>query len=695
MEKHLATKPFRVSVGAFLTICAFSLSCAHKNKSGQETDGKVKSEGQVTVIRSDYAKDEITKRCEASIESARTKLDEIGKLPADRRTVDTTLLAFEKVMTDFRDETSPLTFMSYVSRDKAMAAEAAACEAKIGQFSVDVFSRRDLYDAVRAKPGRDADEKRLHFRTVEAFEQSGLKLNDEKLVELKKILTEISDKQTKFSTNLNTDASTIELTEAELKGTSADFLGRLKKNAAGAYIITTKNSDYDEIMRKAENSETRRKMLLAFTNRGTSENTKLLQETMALREKAAKLLGYRTWVDYGTVTKMAKSRANVQKFVNTLRVKLAKRNKSDYDQLLAFKKTLDPKAKQIDQWDILYLQTLLKKAEYSIDEEKVREYFPADTVVAGMFETYSKLFGVKFNEVKNAAVWSPDVKLYEIRDAKEDRRIAYFYTDFIPREGKYGHAAAFPLIVGRMINDTYTEPVAAIVANFSVPAGGKPSLLRHGEHGEVETLFHEFGHIMHQTLTRGRYGSLSGSSTARDFVEAPSQMLENWVWSPEIIKMISGHYLDSSQKLPQDLYEKLLKTRRFGQGLTYTRQLLFSTFDLRIHSDDAKKDVTEVFNDTYRKVIGQEPMPGAHFPQTFGHMMGGYDAGYYGYLWSEVYAQDMFSVFEKNGLLDEKTGARYRATILEQGDMVDPTALLKEFLKREPNQKAFLKDLGL
>jgi thimet oligopeptidase len=295
--------------------------------------------------------------------------------------------------------------------------------------------------------------------------------------------------------------------------------------------------------------------------------------------------------------------------------------------------------------------------------------------------------------VKDAQVWSPDVKLYQINDNKDNRLIGYFYTDFVPRPYKYGHAAAFPQISGRVLpNGSYSLPVAAIVANLAAPANGKPSLL---SHDDVETVFHEFGHIMHMTLTRAPYASLSGSNVAQDFVEAPSQMLENWVWDADVLNRLSGHYLDHSQKLPADLLQKMIAARDFDQGYYYTRQLMLALTDMDYHTADGAVDTAAVYNRNYQEMIGVKPVEGGHFAGTFGHLMGGYDAGYYGYLWSLVYATDMFTRFQDGGLLSPQVGGDYRRVILEKGNSKDAIDLLGEFLGRAPNSEAFYKKLHI
>jgi thimet oligopeptidase len=579
--------------------------------------------------------------------------------------------------------------------DAGLNAEGSKCEEKLGQYYVNILTRRDLYQILSAQKGRNAAEKRLLVKTLEAFELNGLKLSDDKLAQVKQLRSELAAKEAKFASNNNNDKTIVTFADAELAGVPDSFIKSLSRDADGKLIVNTKSTSYTAVMENASIPETRRKMLFAYVNRGGPDNTKLLEEALALRAQIAKVMGYQTWADYRTSTRMAKDKKTVLDFLASLKDKLAARNKADMDQLLKFKKELDPQATTLDQWDIAYMSRQLQVRDFQVDGEKIREYFPNDVVVAGMFQVYSKLLGVTYHEVKGSKVWSPDVKLYQIRDAKDNKLIAYFYADFFPRQGKYGHAAAFPLISGRKLaSGKYSVPVASIVSNMSPATGGRPSL---ASHSEVETLFHEFGHIMHQTLTRAPYASLSGSSTAQDFVEAPSQMLENWVWDPTILAMLSGHYQDTTQKLPKAMLDKMIAARDFGQGYYYTRQLLFGLFDMTIHTQNAVGgvDVTKTYDDLYRQIIRQEPIAGGHFPASFGHMMGGYDAAYYGYLWSKVYAEDMFSTFPPKDLMDPAVGMKYRRTILEQGAMIEPLDLLKKFLGRDPSPEAFFKKLGI
>ncbi len=264
--------------------------------------------------------------------------------------------------------------------------------------------------------------------------------------------------------------------------------------------------------------------------------------------------------------------------------------------------------------------------------------------------------------------------------------------DLFPREGKYNHAAAFTLTNGHTLADgTYFAPSSAIVANFNPPSQDKPALL---EHSEVETLFHEFGHIMHQTLTRAKYATFSGTNVKTDFVEAPSQMLENWVWRKETLVGLSGHYRTPTKPLPDDMIDRLVGAKRADAGIHYLRQLAFANIDMIYHTAE-NVDSTEVYKKAMKEIMLVPIQEGSNPHASFGHLMGGYDAGYYGYLWSEVYAQDMFTRFEKEGFSNAKTGMDYRKGILEPGSERQPFDLIKGFLGREPNEEAFLKSIGL
>lgn len=668
----------------WLLVCFILTSCTSSSDSAP---------APARLVRSDFSPGEVSNLSKASIDTAGKALDAIAAVPEDQRTIDNTLLALESALADLNDNTTPLSFMGYVSTDDGISSEGSQAEEAVGQFNVKIGTRRDLYQAIAKAVPRNTDEARLLRQTLKNFESNGLKLSDDALAQVRDLMGQLVTKETEFSENLNNDTSTVLFTPAEIAGLPADYIAGLQKDAGGNYIVNTKESDYLMVRANAASASARKKMLLGFLTRGGSTNSQLLADAVVLRAKIAHLMGYQTWGDYQTDGKMAKSSAAVLSFLNNLKSGLAAQCQTDLARLLAFKRESIPDAASLDQWDIDYYSYQLQKRDYTLDDEIIREYFPADVVVTGMFQVYSKMLGLRFEEVTGAKVWADNVKLYAVHNSSDDRVIAYFYTDFFPRAGKYGHQAAFPLIAGRILaSGNYSYPIAAIVGNLNPPVNGKPSLL---SHDDVVTLFHEFGHIMHMTLTRAPYARLSGTNVAQDFVEAPSQMLENWVWSPDVLSAISGHYLDHSKKLPADLLQRMIAARDFNQGYVYTKQLLYALYDMTLHTQDGPVDVNQVYLDLYRRVLGQEPAAGQQFPASFEHLMGGYDAGYYGYLWSQVYAQDMFSQFPSDNLTSPEVGARYRKEILEKGNMKDAIDLLRAFLGREPNSDAFLKKLHI
>jgi len=642
-------------------------------------------------IQAKYASGEVTQRCDAAIAKLNATLNEIAARQTGQRGM--ALLDFEKAMADYYDEVGPLYFTGYVYPDASISAEGSACEEKVGRFGSVVMTRKDIFNAVKEFTPKNEAEARLYNRTVTIFELNGLGLPDDKLAAVREMKQNLTSLELKFSQNLNLDNKTIEFTAAELEGAQPDFLSRLSKTQDGKYIVTMKYPDYYGVMENAKSSETRRKMSLAFNNRGSpEENTLLLSETIVLRQKLAAALGFATWADYKTSMRMAKNASNVEAFLSVLEQPLANKSREDIAGLLAFKKTLEPSATSVDSWDVLYLEVQLKKNQYSLDNEKVREYFPLSSVLLGLFSIYSPLFNVSFQKVEGARVWAPDVQLYRVADASSNATIAYIYFDLFPRDGKYGHEAMFPMIMGREKNGSYAAPVAVIIANKNPPTIGKPALLGHDE---VVDLFHEFGHALHATLTRAPYMSLAGTNVAWDFVETPSQTLQNWPWDPSVITALSGHYLDSSQKIPSDMRDKLITARDLDQGYAYARQLAQSNMDLIYHTAIGQVDVNAVSNAELERITGMTPIAGNSFPATFGHIMSGYDAGYYSYMWSEAYALDCFAQFQKEGLSNASTGVRFRNAILAQGDMKDGDVLVREFLGREPNSDAFFRKLNI
>lgn len=632
-------------------------------------------------------------RCDA-------ELAKIVAIPDAERTFDNTVGALEYATAQLLDTTQRTQIWKDVHTDAAVRDAAAKAEEDSGQYLVKLGARRDLYQAVmgwKNGPGKgaplDAQQARLVEILLRDFRRNGLALDDASLAKLVAIRSRLTSLSTEFSKNLNEDLSSIDLGQDELAGLPQDFVARLRKRDDGRFTVTTKYPDYTPFMENARSEPARKRLYLAFNTRQADRNVPILREAVKLRDDAAKLLGYAVHADYTTEDRMAHDAATVKAFLANVGTKLLPRRDADYARLTAIKRAESGDANaKLEPWDFLYLLNQWKKQDYALDGELIREYFPAEPVVQAMFGVYEQLFSLKIVPVENAKVWHASVKLYEIRDAASSEPMAWFYADLNPRDGKYGHAAVAPLNVPRELDGKYAAPLSVLMANFTPPANGKPGLL---QHSEVTTLFHEFGHIVHNSLTRARYGSLSGFNVAGDFVEAPSQMLENWMFTAEVLDRVAGHWQDRSKKLSPDVIAKIKEARTFDAGYRYTRQVFLATYDQALHTSGSTVDPVEVERAQYAAIMGIMPPSEQRFCASFGHLMGGYDAGYYGYLWSEVFAADMFTRFEAEGVLNGQLGRRYRETILAKGRTLDADALLTEFLGRKPSDAAFLKKLGI
>jgi thimet oligopeptidase len=690
------SRQYRISryLAAGIIACTLMLiviaGCLQNGAQSKSTMSATQAATQVS-IRAQYAPGDIPRLGTAALEQANTSLNAIAALPPGERTFDNTVLAFDTAMTDYTDAIYPLTLMGYVYPDPQVAAEGMALEESSAVFLNDIYTRRGLYDAVKGVSPRTAGESRLCNLTIREFNRNGLKLPDDRLARVRQLNNELSGLESRFSANLNNDNTTLVFTEKELAGVPAASFASFDKTPQGSYRVTMKYPDYMAVMKYATLNTTRKAMYMAYNNRQADENTALLEKAITLRQSLATELGYPTWADYKIEGRMAGNSDRVMAFLNSIKEPLKEKCRTENAELLFVKKDLDPAATTLDPWDVTYLQENLVLRKYAYDENEVKEYFPADGTVQGIFRMYGELFGIRFEEVRDAPVWSPDVRLYRVTNLTGGATVGYLYLDLYPREGKYGHFATFPVISGRMKDGTWSVPVTIIVGNFPAPQENKPGLLTMYD---VETLFHEGGHAMHYILTTVPYGTWSGFNTEWDFVETPSQTLEEWVWDPQVMTSLSGHYTNTSQKIPAELRDRVIAARDAGTGHYYGRIMANSLEDMEYHTAQGPVNVTSVSARVYAEMeIPQAE--GIHQPASFEHLMGGYDAGYYGYLWSKVYALEIADTFKHDGMTNQTTGMRFRQDILSQGNMQDGGVLLENFLGKEPGTEAFYKRLGI
>ncbi|KAJ2663707.1 metalloendopeptidase [Coemansia sp. RSA 1200] len=601
-----------------------------------------------------------------------------------------------------------VTFLQNISTDKSVRDASTFAEERLNDFEVESNMREDVYKVVRAVFDNKSEMARVgpeDRRLVEKMElqyrRNGLALNREDRRRLGDINKEILDIGVHFSRNINEGDGRILLTRDELEGLpDSYFEGRETGAEDGVekYVVTTKYPDLVPAMQLAKREDTRRRLLHVEETR-CPENIPLLQRAARLRLQAAQLLGYKTHAEFVLEENMAKTPQAVAVFEADLRKRLNALADNEIAEIESLKKADKSAAGEtytgLYIWDFRYYSNLVKERKHNIKDEEVKKYLPMTEVTRGVLNIYQEMLSLRFVKVANAPVWHPDVEMYEVWEATEATFVGHFYLDLYPREGKYNHAAVWPIRPRFERSDgSHEYPVAAMVANFPKPTPSTPALLKHSD---AVTFLHELGHVFHSICSVTKWGRLHGTSTEHDFVEAPSQMLENWGWEPSVLRRFAVHY-QTGEPIPEGLVKRLVAAKNEGAGLSNLRQVFFGLFDMAIHNTtDSNVDIKAVYSrlreDVARFKNGDADSWGA---ATFGHMMGGYDARYYGYLWSLVYSADMYATrFQKEGVRNAQTGLDYRHEILQPGGSRDASVSLERFLGRKPNNEAFLRSIGL
>lgn len=650
------------------------------------------------VLRFDYTPREINALAQQAEDELNVNLRFLAGISSQNRDFDNTVLALESAYTNYWFVPKNLSLLAYFHKDADVREAAAALEARGSKVKTGVFARRDVYQALKAyadtKPALNPEQTRLLAKWLERFERNGMSLSDKDLREYIRLNGLRLDKITQYNTNLNNYKDELALPRTRLEGMGEPFIQRLAQTEDGQYVVTLKYPDYNPFMANALDEKARRELQTKFAKRGGKENVKLLEDTLELRRQQAALLGYKRYPDYVLPVRMAKNYETLEAFLTNLETQIKPLAEAELAAYQALKKETSGQSGALSAWELPYWANQYKKKNYRVDEEKIKEYFPTDTVIDGMFNVFGNLFGLRFEKAA-LPVWHPDVQVYQIKDAATGELISNFYMDLYPRDGKYTHAATWSFVDRFQLPDgSMQTPSVVIAANFTPAGNGVPSLM---SHGEVETLFHEFGHVLQMSLATSNYASLTGDNVAWDYIETHSQLLENWAWRPEVLKKISRHY-QTGDPLPDELIASMVKAKNAGVATAFLRQSFLGRFDLAVHTASHRVDTTKLYADMMLKSTGV-PMTKGTYPQaSFGHIMSltdPYDVGYYVYAWSLVIAQDIFAQFEEQGIFNAELGAKLRQYIYTPGTVYDENEMVEKFLGRPYNNKAFLKSLGV
>jgi thimet oligopeptidase len=600
--------------------------------------------------------------------------------------------AYDLLLTTFGET----AFMGYVHPEKDVRDAGNAAEERLQKWGVELIFNPDLYRAVKAfsetaeAAGLEGEQRRFLEFWLRDLRRAGHELSEEARAEVKRLTERMVEVGIAFQRNIDEHQDHVLAQRTDLVGLPDSYIENLEKGEKeGTYKIGLSYPDVIPFMENSPRRDLREELSRKFNSRAVEPNRPLLEEAVATRARIAELFERPSWAHHQLEEKMAKEPEAVRSFYQGLLPGLTEKGQTEMRVMAAMLEE-DAGEEELQSYDFRYYETQLRKRDYGVDPIEVASYFPLQRVLDGMLDLTAEVFGLEYRRVE-VPTWHPDVLTYAIHEADTGDLIAHFHMDLFPREGKFSHAAAFPLVSGRKLaSGEYQKPVAAIVANFTKPGSERPSLL---QHNEVLTFFHEFGHILHQTLTKAEITRFAGSSTEGDFVEAPSQIMENWTWRSEILSRFARHY-QTGEPIPERLVEQLIAAKNLNIALSKLRQAQFGLLDMWMHDEAPEKDLDRIL-ERATEVSLFPHHAGTFFPASFGHLLSGYDAGYYGYLWSEVYGDDMWSRFENEGVDNPDVGRSYRRQILEKGGTLDGLDLLRGFLQREPNNEAFLAKLGI
>ena len=696
---------------SLLLVLALALGARAENLKSIDSysDAVAKANARLTIPDWPETPEAVETSAKEAIKRGNAALDAIGRLDRKKVTFQNAVVALDDLAYEANNFGNKATIIKQANTDPKMRAAAEKAVKAMNDWFVGIDYREDVYKSIKAfaetNPQLTGEDKKLLDETMRDYRRAGLALPSEKRKEVEQLRKQLAKLGTDFDTNIANAKRPVVFTKAELEGMPEDFLSKpgIKTGEDAYTVLANVTWQFNAIEENAKSEVTRKKLYIARETLAKEKNVPLLNQMLTLRNKIALRLGYKSWDDFQTEPRMAKTGAAAQKYIDDLVAGIEPKFAAELSELQKMKQ-LDAQpseggafaAPRINIWDWRYYQNQLKKQKFAVDAEALRNFFPFQKVLDGMFAIYQRIFGLKFEQIAVPYKWIDDLQLWAVSDAASGEPLGLFYLDMFPRDGKYNHFAEFEIIGGKLLPDgKYQRPTVTLLCNFPPATADKPSLL---SHSEVETLFHEFGHVLHTITTRAKYGRFAGTHVPTDFVEAPSQMLQNWVWDKNVLDSFAADYREPSKKIPGDTIQKMKDAKLATAGVFYRRQFAFASLDLALHGphpENAPYDCVAISNPILEKVF--LPIdPSTTFVSYFGHL-NGYDAGYYGYAWADAIAADMATVFESapEGYFDQQAGMRLRNEIYAMGDSRDVNESIEKFLGRKQSVQPFLKKIGI
>ena len=672
-------------------------------------DAAAKANAQLTIPDWEQTPAAVDAAAKDAIKKGNAALDAIGKLDPKKVTFQNTVGALDTLGYEANNVANKATIVKEAHTDPKMRAVAENAVKALNDWFVGIDYRENVYKSIKAfaetKPQLAGEDKKLLDETMRDYRRAGLALPPPKRKEVEQLRKQLAKLGTDFGTNIANTKQAVVFTKAELEGMPEDFFTKpgIKTGDDAYTVLANVTWHFIAVEENAKSEATRKKLYIAHDSLAKEKNVPLLNKMLDLRNKIALQVGYKSWDDFQTEPRMAKNGAAAQKYIDDLVAGIEPKFADELAELQKMKQLdLQPPGNsafatpRINTWDWRYYQNQLKKQKFAVDAEALRNFFPFQKVIDGMFAIYQGIFGLKFEQIAAPYKWIDDLQLWAVSDAATGEPLGLFYLDMFPRDGKFNHFAEFEIIGGKLLPDgKYQRPTVTLLCNFPPATSDKPSLL---SHNEVEILFHEFGHVLHTITTHAKYARFAGTHVPTDFVEAPSQMLQNWVWDKRVLDSFAADYRDPSKKIPAETIQKMKDAKLATAGVFYRRQFAFASLDLALHGphpENAPYDCVGISNPILEKVF--LPIdPSTTFVSYFGHL-NGYDAGYYGYAWADAIAADMATVFESapEGYYDKQAGMRLRNEIYAMGDSRDVNESIEKFLGRKQSVQPFLKKIGI